>query len=134
LVKALAETASGGVMAGKPVRLPPRPAFLAGREDLLGDVDTRLTGGDGLGPRVVVLFGLGGAGKTSVAVEYAHRHLGDVGVAWQLSAEDTTVLAAGCTALAAQLGIGGWPGGGDPVAAVHSVLAALPGGLVAGVR
>jgi hypothetical protein len=128
LVKALAETASGRVMPGKPVRLPPRPAFLAGREDLLGDVDTRLTGGDGLGPRVVVLYGLGGAGKTSVAVEYAHRHLGDVGVAWQFPAEDTTVLAAGFTDLAAQLGIGGSSGGGDPVAAVHSVLAAFPAG------
>jgi len=128
LVKALAETASGRVMPGKPVRLPPRPAFLAGREDLLDDVDTRLTGGDGLGPRVVVLYGLGGAGKTSVAVEYAHRHLGDVGVAWQFPAEDTTVLAAGFTDLAAQLGIGGSSGGGDPVAAVHSVLAAFPAG------
>ena len=128
LVKALAETASCRVMPGKPVRLPPRPAFLAGREDLLGDVDTRLTGGDGLGPRVVVLYGLGGAGKTSVAVEYAHRHLGDVGVAWQFPAEDTTVLAAGFTDLAAQLGIGGSSGGGDPVAAVHSVLAAFPAG------
>jgi Tetratricopeptide repeat len=128
IVTVLAETASGRVMAGKPVRLPPRPAFLAGREDLLGDVDTRLTGGDGLGPRVVVLYGLGGAGKTSVAVEYAHQHLGDVGVAWQFPAEDTTVLAAGFTDLAAQLGIGGSSRGGDPVAAVHSVLAAFPAG------
>jgi len=33
----------------------------------------------GGGPRVAVLCGLGGVGKTSVAVEYAHRHLAEVG-------------------------------------------------------
>jgi hypothetical protein len=77
---------------------------------------------------VVALTGLGGAGKTSVAVEYAHRHLDQVGVAWQLPAEDATVLAAGFTALAAQLGTGTAAGSGDPVAAVHSALAAYPGG------
>src|SRR5207247_9699694 len=62
------------------LRLAPRPAFLAGREELLADLDTRLTGDDGAGPRTVALSGLGGAGKTSVALEYAHRHLGEVGV------------------------------------------------------
>ena len=128
LVKALAETASGRVMPGKPVRLLPQPTFLAGREDLLGEVDARLTGGDNPGPRVVVLHGLGGAGKTSVAVEYAHRHVGEVGLVWQFPAEDTTLLAAGFTDLAAQLGTGAAAGGGDPVAAVHSVLAGHPAG------
>ena len=53
---------------------------------------------------MVALCGLGGAGKTSVAVEYAHRHLAEVGVAWQFPAEDATVLAAGFGELAAQLG------------------------------
>jgi hypothetical protein len=53
------------------------------------------------------LYGLGGAGKTSVAVEYAHRHLAEGGVAWQFPAEDSTVLAAGFGELAAQLGVRG---------------------------
>ena len=61
---------------------------------------------------MAALCGLGGAGKTSVAVEYAHRHLGELGVAWQLPAEDATVLAAGFGELAAQLGTGGAAGGG----------------------
>jgi hypothetical protein len=52
-----------------PVRLAPRPVFLAGREGLLAELDARLAGGPGRpGPRVAVLCGLGGAGKTSVAV------------------------------------------------------------------
>ena len=73
-------------VASRPVRLAPRPVPLAGREELLADLDALLSGGDGDGPRMVVLYGLGGAGKTSVAVEYAHRHLGEVGVVWQVPA------------------------------------------------
>jgi hypothetical protein len=118
----------GGSPSGGPVlRLPPQVPFLAGREELLADLDGRLASGKNSRPRVVALTGLGGAGKTSLAVEYAHRHLGELGVAWQLSAEDATVLAAEFGDLAAQLGIGGEAGGGDPVAAVHSVLAAYRG-------
>jgi Tetratricopeptide repeat len=48
-------------------------------------------------------------------------------VAWQLAAEDATVLAAGFAELAAQLGVGGAAGGGDPVAGVHAALAGHPG-------
>jgi hypothetical protein len=117
-----------GLRAGGLVlRLAPRPEVLAGREELLAGLDGRLAGGADPGPRVVALTGLGGAGKTSVAVEYAHRHLDEQGVAWQLPAEDATVLAAGFTDLAAQLGTGAAAGGGDPAAAVHSSLAAYPG-------
>jgi hypothetical protein len=51
-------------VASQPVRLAPRPVFLAGREQLLADLDAQLSGG---GLRIVALYGLGGAGKTSVA-------------------------------------------------------------------
>ena len=105
------------------VRLAPRPVFLAGREELLTELDTRLAGDEDAGPRVVVLCGLGGAGKTSVALEYAHRMVRQVAVAWQFGSEDPAVLAAGFGELAAQLGA---TDGGDPVASVHGVLAASP--------
>jgi hypothetical protein len=107
-----------------PVRLGPRPVALAGREGLLAELDARLadTGGQS-GPRVVALCGLGGAGKTSVAVEYAHRHVAEVGVCWQFAAEDPTVLAAQFAELAAQLGTRELIDVRDPVASVHSVLA-----------
>ena len=113
----------GPVRAGRALRLAPRPVFLAGRDGLLAEVDVRLSGDGGTGPQVVALCGLGGAGKTSVAVEYAHRHLGEVTVAWQFPAEDRSVLAAGFGELAAQLGAGE---GGDPVASVHALLAGSP--------
>jgi hypothetical protein len=110
--------------ASQPVRLAPRPVFLAGREGLLAELDARLTAGPGRpGPRLVALHGLGGAGKTSVAVEYAHRHLAEVAVCWQFPAEDPAVLAAEFAVLAAQLGARELVDSRDPVAAVHAVLA-----------
>ena len=69
---------------------------LTGREALLA--------GRAPGPGLVALCGLGGAGKTSAAIEYAYRHPAEFGVFWQLPAEDLAVLAAEFAVLAAQLG------------------------------
>jgi hypothetical protein len=115
-------------VAALPVTLPPRPALLAGREELLAELDAQLTGGDGPWPRMVALHGLGGAGKTTVAVEYAHRHLAEIGLAWQFPAEDPAVLLAEFARLAAQLGAREVVDARDPVASVHAVLAAFPAG------
>jgi hypothetical protein len=109
---------AGGPQAGA-VRLAPRPAVLAGREELLAELDARLSAGPR--PGVVALTGLGGAGKTSVAVEYAHRQLERCAVVWHLAAEEPAALAAGFGELAARLGAG--DGTGDPVAAVQAALA-----------
>jgi hypothetical protein len=110
--------------AGLPVRLAPRPVVLAGRDRLLADLGAQLAPDPAqTGLRVAVLCGLGGAGKTSVAVEYAHRQLGEVGVCWQFAAEDPAVLASEFGVLAAQLGARDLVDARDPVAAVHAVLA-----------
>lgn len=106
--------------AVRPVRLAPRPETLAGREDLLTGLQTRLT--EGPTPRTVALCGMGGVGKTSTAVEYAHRHLDEIGVCWQFPAEDPVLMEAGFSVLAEQLS-GGPVGVQDPVAAVHAMLA-----------
>jgi len=113
----------GDVLAGVAVRLAPRPVFLAGRDGLLAELDARLAARQPAGPGIVVLCGLGGAGKTSVAVEYAHRQLAGCMAVWQLPAEEPAALAAGFGDLAAQLGAGDRPAGGNPVALVHAVLA-----------
>jgi hypothetical protein len=108
------------------VSLPPQPGFVNGREELLAELDARLTVGHETGPRVLALYGLAGAGKTSVALEYAYRHLAEVGVAWYFRAEDSTVLVAGFSELAAQLGAREVVDARDPVKSVHAVLAAYP--------
>ena len=75
---------------------------------------------------MVALCGLGGVGKTSVALAYAYLHLDEVRLAWRFAAEDPTVLAAGFAELAAQLGARDDADARDPVASVHGMLAAFP--------
>ncbi len=120
------EKADSPWAVGRVQRLSPQPPLLAGREELLAGLDVRLAGGGGSGPQVVALCGLAGKGKTSVAVEYAHRHLAEAGITWQFAAEDPAVLAAGFGELAAQLGARDVAG--DAVAWVHGALAAYPAG------
>ena len=107
------------------VRLPQGPENLAGRDKLLAELDARFAAAAQAGtrPGVVALYGLGGAGKTSVAVEYAHRQLAKCGVVWHFRAEDPTVLADGFRDLAAELGAGDGREAGNPAARVHAALA-----------
>jgi Domain of unknown function (DUF4062) len=106
---------------GPVLRLAPRPPFLAGREELLAELDARLADGNDQEPQTVTLHGMPGAGKTSLALVCAHTQLPEVGITWQLAAEDPAVLAAGFAALAAELGAR--EEAGDPVVAVHRALA-----------
>jgi len=105
------------------VRLAPRPAFLVGREGLLAELDARLTDRQRSGPAIVALHGPGGVGKTSVALEYTHRHLAECGVAWQLAVEEPVALSGGLSELAAQLDSGASNGASSPVTRVHAALA-----------
>ncbi|MGX1887791.1 FxSxx-COOH system tetratricopeptide repeat protein [Streptomyces sp. NPDC055287] len=104
------------------VRLAPRPARLVGREELLTVMEERLTS-PGPRPRLLALHGLGGVGKTSLALEYAHRHESEYGLIWQLPAEDPTVLSASCGRLARLLGARDLVDSADPVDQVHAALA-----------
>ena len=106
--------------------LPPRLVPLAGREELLAELDARLSGDENPEPRIVVLYGLGGAGKSSMAVEYAYRHLAEVRLAWQFAAADLAVLADEFGELAAQLGVRDLLATRNWVATVHGVLAQYP--------
>ena len=108
------------------VSLPPRVRVLAAREGLLAHLHLLLTSRKGPQPQAVVLCGLGGVGKSSVATEYAYRHLSEVAVAWHLSAENQTVLAHEFRQLAAQLGVLRLADIRDPVRSVHSALADYP--------
>jgi TIR domain len=79
----------------------PNP-FFTGRDLLLAELQTRLTA-PGLAVRRVVLTGLGGVGKTSVAVEYLYRRHPDYDLVWCVNGEQPASLLSDLAALAGQL-------------------------------
>ncbi|MGI5170035.1 FxSxx-COOH system tetratricopeptide repeat protein [Spirillospora sp. CA-253888] len=89
-------------------RIPPRPPFFTGREKELRALHTRLNGGDG--PRTNVLVptpqafhGLGGVGKTAIAVEYAYRHAAEYDIVWWIDAASPDLIATSFALLGRQL-------------------------------
>ncbi|MGW4800694.1 tetratricopeptide repeat protein, partial [Nonomuraea sp. NPDC004297] len=108
----------------RPVQLPPRPPRLLGRDETVEELRARLLDGGPAQPCVVAVHGLGGVGKTSLTLEYAHRHLGDYQLVWQLPAADPAVLSAAYARLAALLGLRETLDAADPVDQVHAALAA----------
>jgi hypothetical protein len=81
---------------------PARDPYFTGREEQLTAVRAGLLAG---GPVVVhAVKGMGGAGKTEVAIEYAHRHAGDYALTWWLDAESTVLLGQQYAELAIHLG------------------------------
>ena len=101
--------------------IPARNAGFTGRDELLAAVRDRLLAGD----RAVVqaLQGMGGVGKTQLAIEYAHRFAADYDVAWWVNAEQGGLTGDQFAALGAALGCVQPGAGSDTVRA--AVLAAL---------
>ena len=83
------ETPAPAAVAGRvlPVNLPPRNRSFVGREDLLDELDRALDD-DTRRPRAIALAGLGGVGKTELALELAHRRHREGRVAWWIAADD----------------------------------------------
>ena len=82
-------------------RLDHRPV-VRGRQELLGILDKAISGPGGI--RVHVLHGLGGCGKSAVALVAARKAAGSGLRCWWLAAHDNAMLAAGMTAIAVDLG------------------------------
>ncbi|HEY6888758.1 MAG TPA: FxSxx-COOH system tetratricopeptide repeat protein, partial [Solirubrobacter sp.] len=98
------------------VGLPHRPALFTGRGPELETLE-RLFGTDGRAVASQAIVGLGGVGKTQLALHYAHAHLHEYDiVAWVLAEQDAT---GGLRALADALGLAQ----GDRSPAQHAQLA-----------
>lgn len=85
---------------------PPRSAHFTGRDELLNilaaQLDQHQTGAI---VQAGAIHGLGGVGKTQLAIEYAHRRANHYGLIWWLPAEESVTLASRLAALARQLGV-----------------------------
>jgi hypothetical protein len=79
----------------------PRNRNFTGRDETLAQIRTALTSGES--PAVMALHGMGGVGKTQLALEYAHRFAGEYSLVWWIDAEQTTLLAEKIAALSRPL-------------------------------
>ncbi|MFI7446330.1 FxSxx-COOH system tetratricopeptide repeat protein [Nonomuraea sp. NPDC049714] len=99
--------------------VPPRNIYFTGRSDELEGLRQAFA----TSPTQVV-YGLGGAGKTQLAIEYAYRHRADYDVIWWIPADQLPPLHAALAALAPHLRLPPAFDVGTP-AGISAVLAAL---------
>jgi tetratricopeptide (TPR) repeat protein len=107
-----AHSASSTQFPRRPPRLwsvPRRNPFFVGRNSLLDQIHRLLhPAGDGDRDRAVGLVplqGMGGVGKTQLAVEYAHRYGHEYQLVWWLDADNRVLNESGLTDLAGALGL-----------------------------
>jgi tetratricopeptide (TPR) repeat protein len=90
-------------LALEPYRLPSRNTNFTGRDAVLREVRQRLTSGNDVA--TLVVQGLGGVGKTQLAVEYAYRYLPKYRFVAFVNAEDPDLVASQFVSLAGELGL-----------------------------
>ncbi|BEL06255.1 hypothetical protein Q0Z83_044460 [Actinoplanes sichuanensis] len=103
--------------------VPPQNVNFVGRDDMLSRMRAMLVNSAQtavLLPRA--LYGLGGVGKTQLAIEYVHRHRGDYDLVWWVAAEDPAEIRRSLVELAGQLET---PVTGDTLGTIRRVHEAL---------
>ncbi|RJL32498.1 FxSxx-COOH system tetratricopeptide repeat protein [Bailinhaonella thermotolerans] len=88
------------------LNLPTRNASFTGRGEILERLRDQLVGGSqAVVTQPQALHGLGGVGKTQLAIEYAHRFMTDYDVVWWIAAEQPELLNVAMAELAKRLDI-----------------------------
>jgi tetratricopeptide (TPR) repeat protein len=86
--------------------VPPRISHFIGRSDLLTALRRHLAETKaGAVVQASAVHGLGGVGKTQLAVEYAHRYAADYDLVWWVPAEQHAAITGRLAALARRLGL-----------------------------
>jgi hypothetical protein len=82
--------------------VPPRNPMFTGRDSLLIAIREQLAGDERAA--VLALHGMGGVGKTQLALEYAHRFASSYDLVWWIEAEQPELISQQFADLAVQLG------------------------------
>jgi hypothetical protein len=95
-------------------KVPLRNPRFTGRDGMLAELRRRLHSGEAT-LVVQALYGLGGVGKTQLALEYAHRFAADYDLVWWVDAEQPVLIREQLAALAARLDLPSGPTVADTV-------------------
>ncbi|MEU2782206.1 FxSxx-COOH system tetratricopeptide repeat protein [Streptomyces sp. NPDC007110] len=102
--------------------IPPRNPNFTGREELLDQLHRRLLVEKATAVLPHALHGMGGVGKSLLAVEYLYRKMTEYDVVWWISAERSAQISLSLVELAPRLGL---TPGSDASSTVAAVLEAL---------
>lgn len=100
--------------------VPQRNRYFTGRESLLDELRRQLSTDEVTALLPHSLHGMGGVGKTMLAVEYAYRFRADHQLVWWIPSDQESLARATLAALAPRLGLTG-----IPVARIEDALAAV---------
>jgi hypothetical protein len=105
--------------------IPPRNPNFTGREGLLEELHQRLQRKGATAVLPHALHGMGGVGKSLLAVEYLYRRMAEYDVVWWIPAERTAQISLSLVELASRLGIRSDRTGSDVTSTVAAVLESL---------
>jgi hypothetical protein len=89
-------------------KVPPGIPCFTGRDGMLTELRRRLHAGEST-LVVQALYGLGGVGKTQLAIEYAHRFAADYDLVWRIDAEQPVLIPDQLARLVARLDLAPGP-------------------------
>ncbi|MEU3604752.1 FxSxx-COOH system tetratricopeptide repeat protein [Streptomyces sp. NPDC035033] len=85
--------------------VPPNNPNFVGREGLLDQIREQLLTGDTSAVLPHTLHGMGGVGKSQIAIEYVYRYASDYDVVWWIPSEQPTMILTALTELAQRMGL-----------------------------